>query len=69
MLDYDISTVASVYTQLQDRGDVNGNEVRDKIGLSPVDGLNEYKVLENYIPVDMTGMQKKLVQSKGAEDD
>ena len=69
LLDYDISTVASVYTQLQDRGDVNGNEVRDKIGLSPVDGLNEYKVLENYIPVDMTGMQKKLVQSKGAEDD
>ena len=69
LLDYDISTVASVYTQLQDRGDVNGNEVRDKIGLSPVDGLNEYKVLENYIPVDMTGMQKKLVQSKGAEDE
>jgi hypothetical protein len=24
-------------------------------------GLKEYKVLENYIPADMSGQQKKLV--------
>lgn len=63
-LSYDISTVADVYTKLQDRGDVSGNEVRDKLGLSPVKGLDEYKILENYIPVSESGNQKKL---KGEE--
>lgn len=62
LLDYDINTIADVYTTLQDRGDVSGNEVRDRLGLSPVDGLDEYKILENYIPIDMSGNQKKLVQ-------
>lgn len=61
-LSYDINTIANVYTKLQDRGDVSGNEVRDKLGLSPVKGLDEYKVLENYIPVDKSGDQKKLIQ-------
>lgn len=62
LLDYDINTIAEVYTTLQDRGDVSGNEVRDRLGLSPVEGLDEFKVLENYIPVDKSGDQKKLVQ-------
>lgn len=62
LLDYDINTIADVYTTLQDRGDVSGNEVRDRLGMSPVDGLDEYKILENYIPIDMSGNQKKLVQ-------
>ena len=68
LMDYDIEAIASVFEGLQDRGDVCGNEVRDHIGLSPVEGLNEYKVLENYIPIDMSGYQKKLVQ-KGANDE
>ena len=25
-------------------------------------GLKEYKVLENYLPYDMSGKQKKLIQ-------
>ena len=62
LLDYDMQTVASVFCMLQDRGDVSGNEVRDRLGMSPVDGLDDRKVLENYIPVDMSGKQKKLVQ-------
>lgn len=62
LLDYDINTIADVYTTLQDRGDVSGNEVRDRLGMSPVDGLDEYKILENYIPIDMSGNQKKLVK-------
>lgn len=68
LLDYDINTLASVYTMLQDRGDVSGNEVRERIGMSPAAGLDEYKVLENYIPVDMSGMQKKLNLSGGTDE-
>lgn len=62
LLDYDIQTIANVYCTLGDRGYVTGNEVRDRLGMSPADGLDEYRVLENYIPYDMSGLQKKLVQ-------
>ena len=62
LLDWDISTIASVYYGAGDRGYVTGNEVRDKLGMSPMDGLDELRVLENYIPYDMAGSQKKLIQ-------
>ena len=61
LMDYDLQTTAAVFTMLQDRGDVTGNEVRDRIGLSPREGLDELKILENYIPADKSGDQKKLV--------
>lgn len=60
LMDYDLSTISAVYTAFGDRGWVNGNEARDRIGMSPVDGLDEYKVLENYIPVDQSALQKKI---------
>lgn len=62
LLDWDIQTISSVFCALSDRGFVSGNEVRDKIGMSPADGLDEFRVLENYIPYDMAGLQKKLIQ-------
>lgn len=62
LLDWDIKTISSVFCALSDRGFVTGNEVRDKIGMSPMDGLNELKVLENYIPWDMSALQNKLIQ-------
>ena len=61
LMDYDLQSIANVFTTLQDRGDVTGNEVRDRIGLSPKEGLDELKILENYIPADKSGDQKKLV--------
>ncbi len=67
LMDYDLTAIANVFCMLQDRGDVSGNEVRDRLGMSPVDGLDERKVLENYIPVDMSGQQKKLVQQEENE--
>lgn len=62
LLDWDLQTIASVFCAMGDRGYVAGNEVRDKLGLSPREGLDELKVLENYIPWDMSALQKKLKQ-------
>lgn len=64
LLDWDLQTISSVFCALGDRGYVDGNEVRDKLGLSPREGLDELKVLENYIPWDMSALQKKLVQQE-----
>lgn len=62
LMNWDIKTISDVFGGLSDKGYVSGNEVRDRIGLSPRDGLDELRVLENYIPGDMIGMQKKLIQ-------
>lgn len=35
---------------------------RDKLGASPMEGLDELVLLENYIPLDKIGDQKKLIQ-------
>lgn len=64
LLDWDIGTVANVFYAAQDRGDVTGNEVRDKLNLPPKEGLDELRILENYIPTDMSGAQKKLIQEE-----
>lgn len=62
LLDWDINQISSVFCALNDRGIVDGNEVRDKIGMSPREGLDELRILENFIPFDMSGKQKKLIQ-------
>ena len=60
LLDYDLAKISSVLLSGADRGFVNGDEWRDRMHLPPA-GLSEYKVLENYIPYDMSGNQGKLV--------
>lgn len=64
LLDWDISTISTVFCALNDRGIVDGNEVRDRLGMSPREGLDELRILENYIPADMSGAQKKLTQEE-----
>lgn len=66
LMDYDLQTTSTVYAAMADRGFVTGNEVRDRLGIEPREGLDELRVLENYIPNDMAGLQKKLIQG---EDD
>lgn len=67
LLDWDLQTISSVFGALSDRGFVTGNEVRDRIGMSPREGLDELRILENYIPYDKSGDQKKLIQNGGEE--
>lgn len=57
---YDLQTMASVYSDLYTKGLVTGNEVRDKLGMSPKEELEDLIILENYIPADKIGDQNKL---------
>ena len=66
LLDWDLATITQVFTAMGDRGWVTGNEARDRINLEPKEGLDELKVLENYIPASMSGNQSKLT---GGNDD
>lgn len=59
---YSITEVAAVFSDFYVKGLAPGNEVRDKVGMSPLPGLNELVMLENYIPADTIGLQKKLIQ-------
>lgn len=61
LMDYDPKSTSDIMLAGADRGYVSGDEWRDKLHLPPA-GLKDYKVLENYIPADMSGKQKKLVQ-------
>ncbi|MGF2525889.1 phage portal protein, partial [Ralstonia pseudosolanacearum] len=67
LMDWDLNTIYQVFGGLSDKGIVTGNEVRDRIGMSPLDGLDELRILENYIPSDMIGNQKKLIQGGDTE--
>lgn len=62
LMDWDLKTISDVFGSLSDRGFVTGNEVRDRIGLSPIDGLDEVRILENYIGFEYSNKQKKLIQ-------
>ena len=67
-MQYQLSEKMSFVKDMIGGGMLNRNEGGTEFDYSPVDNpaMNEYNVLENYIPVDRLGDQKKL--NNGGKD-
>ena len=60
LYNYSLDETINAGSAMVDRMAMTRNEWRDWIGLSPREGMSELLALENYIPVDRLGDQKKL---------
>lgn len=72
LMAYSLTEIGSEARENRAAGLITGNEARNEMGYTPMDGLDELVALENYIPVSKLGEQKKLAsalaQKEEAED-
>jgi hypothetical protein len=67
LYNYSISELIQAGEAMCDRMALGRNEWRDWMGLAPDPRMNELLALENYIPADRLGDQKKLNSGGGEE--
>lgn len=60
LYNYSITDLTQVGFAMVDRAAMTRNELREWISLPPREGLDEMFLLENYLPTDQLGNQKKL---------
>ena len=67
LMQYNLTEQVQFVKELVAGGMLNRNEGRTEFDYAPVDvdGMNDYIVLENYLPIADVGKQKKLVQVGG----
>ena len=70
LMQYSLSEKMSFVKDMVAGGMLSRNEGRTEFDYSPADkdGMNDYNVLENYIPVDRLGDQKKLKGEEAREE-
>lgn len=61
---YDMQTLVNLDLSMAEHGFMSGDEVREDAYRDPA-GLTDFKILENFIPVEKSGDQKKLIQNGG----
>lgn len=72
IMEFDFETLISAHFRAQAIGAVTPNETRIALGKEPVKNpiMDEHSILENYIPIDDIGNQKKLdkiIESTGGD--
>ncbi|MFW5669182.1 MAG: phage portal protein [Acetivibrio ethanolgignens] len=69
LMQYTLSEKMGFVKEMVSGGMLNRNEGRSEFDYSPVNnpGMNDYVVLENYVPVEKVGDQKKLKGNGGDE--
>lgn len=65
---YSLQELSQISLNMRNAGLMTGNEGRNWLDLPPKDGLDELVMLENYVPADRLGDQKKLNNSTVKED-
>lgn len=66
LLSIDLSEQMSFVSECLAQGIMTPNEARQKLGLTPstAKGMNDFRILENYVPVSQLGDQAKLNKKK-----
>ena len=67
LMSYDIGELVSAGAAMVDHAAMRRNEWRDWMGLPPDADMDDIIVLENYLPVDRLGDQKKLIGGDDGE--